>query len=80
MEWEKLSGMRNPQISRDMNIIKKPIKNYKFQVPNLRNSNSVGLGGTKEPLFLINTPGDADDMEPNQSFTALNGREFHWKT
>lgn len=45
-----------------MNVIKKPIKKYKFQVPNLRNSDSVELDGIKEPLFLTSIPDNAETV------------------
>lgn len=70
---EKLTRIRNPQISRGKSIINKPIRKYKFQIPTLRNSNSVGLGGIKEPLFLTNTPDDAEPGGPQAKLQKILG-------
>lgn len=44
--------------------MKKPIKKCKFQVPTLRNSDSVELDGIKEPLFLTRIPDNAETGGP----------------
>lgn len=66
MERKKLivAYTRNFQILRCRRVIKQPIEKRKVQVPTLRNSDSVELDGTQEPLFLTSTPDNAETGGP----------------